>query len=133
MSENENERISRKMKEAIDRLDADALFDYISDDFTYVFASGDRTDKEGFRRYLEGILPAFPDMKYKLERMVSQGDTVVWEVTATGTHKGEYLGIPATNKKWELPEVHILDFEAGKVKLWKGYANTQRLIQQLSE
>ena len=72
-------------------------------------------------------------MKYKLERMVSQGDTVVWEVTATGTHKGEYLGIPATNKKWELPEVHILDFEAGKVKLWKGYANTQRLIQQLSE
>jgi steroid delta-isomerase-like uncharacterized protein len=121
------------MKEAIDRLDADALFDYISDDFTYVFASGDMTDKEGFRRYLEGILPAFPDMKYKLERMVSQGDTVVWEVTATGTHKGEYLGIPATNKKWELPEVHILDFEAGKVKLWKGYANTQRIIQQLSE
>jgi C-1 hydroxylase len=133
MSEDENEKVVRKMIEAMYRRDIDAFFDYLSDDFTYVFASGDRTDKEGFRRYLEGVLPAFPDIKYNLERVVSQGKTAVMEVTATGTHKGEYLGMPATNKKWELPEVHILDFEAGKVKLWKGYADTQRLIQQLSE
>jgi len=133
MSEDENERVVRKMLEAIDRLDAAALFDYLSDDFTYVFASGDRTNKEGFRRYLEGVLPAFPDIKYKLERIVSQGKTAVIELTATGTHKGEYLGMPPTNKKFELPEVHILDFEAGKIKLWKAYADTQRLIQQLRE
>jgi predicted ester cyclase len=39
--------------------------------------------------------------------MVSQGNTVVAEATITGTHKGEYLGIPATGKSIELPFVHI--------------------------
>ena len=76
---------------------------------------------------MEGVLPAFPDIKYKLERIVSQGKTAVTEVTATGTHKGEYYGMPATRA-----QVHILDFEAGKVKLWKAYADTQRLIEQLN-
>lgn len=55
---------------------------------------------------------------------MSQGNTVVVEWTFTGTHKGEVLGIPATNKKVEIPGVWILVLEAGKVNLLKVRART---------
>ena len=49
MSENENERISRKMKDAIDRLDADALFDYISQTTLHMFLlQGNGQTRKGF-------------------------------------------------------------------------------------
>jgi predicted metal-dependent phosphoesterase TrpH len=51
--------------------------------------------------------------------MISQGNTVVVELTFTGTHK------EAPNKKIEIPFVEIFDFEAGKVKLHKEYARAQ--------
>ncbi len=69
----------------------------------------------------------------RVDRMVSQGNTVVVEWTCTGTHKGEVLGIPATNKKVEIPGVWILVLEAGKVNLLKVYWNPRRLEQFLRE
>ena len=65
--------------------------------------------------------------------MVSEGDTVWVEYTDTGTHKGAWAGIPATNKKVEYPLVLILDFEAGKVKLYKLYFDRLRFLSQLNE
>lgn len=56
---------------------------------------------------------------------------VIVEYTWPATHKSEWARIPATNKTFEMPEVAIYDFEAGKVKLWKGYSNPNKLIQHL--
>ena len=41
---------------------------------------------------------AFPDIHWVLEEMVAEGDMVVSRFTWTGTHRGEFLGIPATGK-----------------------------------
>ena len=51
---------------------------------------------------------------------------------ARGTHRGELFGMPPTNKTMAMPMVHIYDFEAGKVKRWRTYANYQTMMQQLS-
>jgi len=82
---------------------------------------------------MDVMYASFPDVRIRVDRMVSQGNTVVAEATITGTHKGEYLGIPATGKSIELPFVHIYDLEDGKVKLMKYYANLHSLLQQLRE
>lgn len=76
---------------------------------------------------------AFPDSISRIDRMVSQGDTIVVKSTFTGTHKGDWFGIPATNKKVEYPELSIYDFEAGKVKLLKHFFDRLRLLSQLNE
>lgn len=133
MSESENERVVREITEALNRRDLDAVMDHIADDVTYVEASGNRRNKEELRRQFASTLRIFPDSRFRVDHMVSQGNTVAAELTMTGTHKGEWAGIPATNKKVEVPGVHIYDFEAGKVKLWKLYYNVRRLRQQLLE
>ncbi len=62
---------------------------------------------------------------------MAEGDTVVAEYIWSGTHTGEYMGYPATNKRVVLPVVDILEFKEGKIKLLKDYFNTVVLDQQL--
>lgn len=128
-----NERIVRELLDALNRHDIDAYLEYYADDATLIEYSGRRIDKESIRKTMSNAFVAFPDLEYIFERMVSQGNVVVVESTGRGTHEGEYHGLPATNNKFELPRVTIYDFENGKVKQVKTYANIQRLMQQLSE
>jgi len=124
MTERGNERVVWEIVNAINSQDLDALLDLLADDLT-AFLSGfdERVDKEEIRECWAGWYEPFPDLTYRVDRMVSQGNTVVMEATASGTHKGEFLGIPATNKKVEARVIWVVDFEAGKVRLWKEYVN----------
>lgn len=132
MSESENESIVRKMFRELNRHDLDAWLEHFADDATLTVYSGRRFNKkEAHNLWSEGF-KIFPDLKYNLIRLVSQGDTVVIESTATGTHMGEYYGIAATNKKFTLPRLSIYDLKDGKVKQVRMYANERTLIQQLT-
>jgi len=45
-------------------------------------------------------LKAFPDQQLTIEGEIAEGDTVAARWTATGTHKGELMGIPPTGKQF---------------------------------
>jgi len=67
-----------------------------------VFHSGRGEDIRGlkdFKQYYSGIYSAFPDVHFTIDDMVVEGDKAVIRWTVTCTHKGEYRGIPPTNKK----------------------------------
>ena len=126
--------IVEKIFEAWNRHDLEAIMSHFSDDVTVVTPSGSTVDKEGLRRMAAIEFSAFPDGRFRVDRMVSQDDTVWVESTFTGTHKGDWFRIPATNKKVEYPEVDIYDFDGGgKVKLFKLYFPRLRLLNQFNE
>ena len=133
MTERENDKIVEKIFETWNRRDLEGFMSCFSDDVTVVPPSGSTEDKEGLRRMVTIEFSAFPDGRFRVDRMVSQGNTVCVESTFTGTHKGAWFGIPATNKKVEYPEVDIYEFKAGKVKLFKLYFNLMRLLNQFNE
>src|SRR5215216_887022 len=54
--------------------------------------------KEGFKQSLSTQFKAFPDIHTKIEHIVAENDLVVVYLNFTGTHKGEFQGIPPTNK-----------------------------------
>lgn len=41
---------------------------------------------------------AFPDFQLSIDELVAEGDRVAAHWTVTGTHAGDYIGIPATGK-----------------------------------
>jgi steroid delta-isomerase-like uncharacterized protein len=58
-------------------------------------------DVEGADQFLAVralLLDAFPDLRLTINGVVEQGDEVVVRWTATGTHRGDSLGFPATNR-----------------------------------
>lgn len=51
--------------------------------------------------------------------LVSEGDNAAFAYTLTGTHRGDFLGIPATGKTVEVRGMQIGCFENGKrVECW---------------
>lgn len=56
---------------------------------------------------------AFPDSHVRVDRIVAEGDTVVAEWTASGTHHGRLMGIPATGKPISFKGVSIIRYRGG--------------------
>ena len=54
---------------------------------------------EGFKQVLGMFLAGFPDLQVTLEEILAEGDKVATRGYFTGTQRGEFNGIPATDKE----------------------------------
>jgi predicted ester cyclase len=80
---------------------------------------------------MDEIFGAFPDIYLKLDDVVAEGDKVAVRFTVTGTHKGKFMGIPATNKKLTMWSIQIDRIVRGKfVEGWER-TDILGLMQQL--
>jgi len=86
---------------------------------------------EGVKMFFTGFRAAFPDLKYVVEDEIAEGDMLVHRVTAHGTMKGDFQGMPATGKHAMWSEIHISRFKDGK--LVEHWANVDQMgmLQQL--
>jgi len=57
---------------------------------------GQQQGREGLIEVIGQMRSAFPDMHWVLDEMVAEGDKVFSRFTWSGTHRGAFLGIPAT-------------------------------------
>ena len=63
--------------------------------------------REGLKQTLVGLKTAFPDLRYTIEDAIMCNDQIVHRLSATGTMKGDFMGIPATGKQATWTEIHI--------------------------
>jgi predicted ester cyclase len=88
-------------------------------------------DRESAIRVNFGLIAAFPDASWGVDKMVAEGDMVVVMGKMTGTNRGPYMGIPATGKKVEMGYIIMYRITGGKfVEAW-GYTDELGLMRQL--
>src|SRR5215216_3442745 len=58
---------------------------------------------------------AFPDFRWTVEDQVAEGDKVTTRYTLSGTHEGEFFGVPASGRRGEVSGINIDRFEGGKL------------------
>ena len=77
------------------------------------------------------LLTAFPDLHLTIEDLIAEGDKVVWRLNSKGTHKGPFMGIPATGKTASITGIVIFRLENSRIM--EGWVNidTLGLLQQL--
>lgn len=85
--------------------------------------------KAGCFRYFE----AFPDMHVALEDMIAEGDRVFLRSTLTGTHDGEYKGIPPTGRHVATECAEVFRIADGKFAGYWCLTNVAGLMRQLTE
>jgi predicted ester cyclase len=74
---------------------------------------------------------AFPDLHITVEDVIAEGDKVVERDTITGTHQGEYMGLPPTGKSVAYSEIFIMRFVNGRIaEIW-GVVDVFSLMKQL--
>jgi steroid delta-isomerase-like uncharacterized protein len=62
---------------------------------------------------LEVAHRAFPDMHLEVHEMLADGDYVAVRYTLTGTHRGEFNGIPPTGRSFKVAEMILHRFDDG--------------------
>lgn len=106
--------VERMFSEIIPGKNPDAMDQLISSKFAHHASFDEKPGVEGFKEILKGFQTAFPDLKIHVQKMVAEGDEVATRGYMTGTNKGSFMGIPATNKEVRIDYIDWWKFENGK-------------------
>lgn len=88
-------------------------------------------DRDGIKKMIATFRTAFPDVRMSVEDVIAEGDTVVTRWRMRGTHTGDGLGIPPTNKPVNIMGVGIHKYRDGKVAESWTSTDGLGLMQQL--
>jgi len=89
-------------------------------------------DREGFKQFAGMLYAAFPDLHHEIEHQVEEGNEVASLVTVRGTHKGNFQGIPSTERQVTFTDIIMTRIEEGKfVALWAQF-DSLGLLHQIS-
>jgi len=88
--------------------------------------------REGVKKFFAMWRAAFPDTHSETELLVVDGDTVAVYGTWTGTHQGEFMGVPGTGKTFSVPSADFIRVRDGVgVEHW-GVFDSGLFMQQLA-
>jgi steroid delta-isomerase-like uncharacterized protein len=123
MSAEANKAIVRRLwQEVWNRADL-AVADAIFDD---AYAAHEKA-------FVPVIRAAFPDSHHTIEDLIAEGDKVVTRFTWTGTHRGEFEGIPPSGRRISVAGIWIHRLEGGRIvegRDW-GLVDWMSLLRQL--
>jgi steroid delta-isomerase-like uncharacterized protein len=71
--------------------------------------------RDGLKQFMGVYLRAFPDAKITIEDQLVEDDRVVTRWTGRGTQTGEFMEMPPSGKKVDVPGVQIDRFKGGKI------------------
>jgi steroid delta-isomerase-like uncharacterized protein len=83
------------------------------------------------KRGLTGLLAAFPDFHFTVEDQLAEGDKVSIRYRGQGTHRGTFLGVPATGKSIDYTGMFLVRLRAGKIAEAWAAPDQLSLLKQL--
>ena len=92
-----------------------------------VEATGAEALKEVFSR----LHRAFPDLHVSVEDVIAEGDRIAARNSVTGTHQGDYMGIPPTGRRVTYNEMFIVRFVDGRIAETWGVVDVFSQMKQL--
>jgi steroid delta-isomerase-like uncharacterized protein len=123
----------RRMYELISAHDIDGFGDILADDFVdHEELPGLSPSKDGVMAFFRMYIAAFPDLRMTAEDVIASGDKVVARARATGTHQGEFMGMPPTGRHVDVQLVDIIRFgDDGLAREHWGVFDSMAMMQQL--
>ena len=131
-TQSNKDTIRRLFEEVANAHDVEAVSRFWAEDFVnHDGQPGQRPGAVGVQDGLRGLFAAFPDYHEEILALVADGDLVAAHVLLTGTHQGDYLGLPATNRRVEFRLMEIFRLAGGKVAEMWVVADQLSLLRQL--
>jgi predicted ester cyclase len=113
----------------LDRLDT--LFDSEYEDHSAGVPFPTPFNLQTLKDLLNMYFTAFPDGRFSVSDVMSDGDKLAWQDRFTGTHQGELMGIPATGCKVDVSGMSMGEIRNGKAyRHWSVFDN-MGMMQQL--
>jgi len=101
----------RRIFELLSAGDVDGFGALLADDFVeHEALPRFSPDRDGVTAFFRMFTGAFPDLRMTVDDVLVDGDKAVARVTATGTHGGEFMGIPPTGRPIDVQVIDIARF-----------------------
>jgi len=128
-----NKHVARQFFEFLGRYDTERMERLLVSNTQYSFhPSGmPHMDWNGHKQLLATITRAFPDLHHDIKDMVAEGDKVAVRLIVTGTHNGEFRGIPPSGRKLSLDEMAFLTIVDGRIIEGWVTSDTMSFMQQI--
>lgn len=126
--------LTRRLFEMISEGKIDeAIDEYVDENFidNEELPPGVPSGREGPRALFKMMRSAFPDLHATIEDIVEEGDTVMVRARFSGTHEGEFMGIPATGNKFDIAVFDQLRFANDRLVEHWGLMDNMGMMQQL--
>lgn len=123
MSDEMKELVRSYYAEVLNGRDLDRVEEYYADPRTV----------EGVRRGCFSYFQSFPDLHCNIDELIAEGNKVFCRSTITGTHDGEYKGIPATGRHIASESAEVFTIADGKFVGYWCMTNVAGITRQLTE
>jgi steroid delta-isomerase-like uncharacterized protein len=128
-----NKKVTRRLiEEVANGRDLTVMDELVAEDFVEIEpAPGQGPGREGLRQVFASMHRAFPDLHWQTEEQIAEGNKVVTRFTWSGTHEGEFAGVPATGKTVKVKGIVIDEFEDSVMFRSRILSDDLSLFQQL--
>jgi steroid delta-isomerase-like uncharacterized protein len=116
--------------------DLDACMDLYAEDAVQRMPDGTFEGRSTIRARLARELAGLPDVMYRVDSFVEQGDTFADEWTVVGTHTAPFplpdgSQVPPTGKRVEIRGMEFVQLRDGKIVIDNLYYDSQAVLVQL--
>ena len=126
--------VTRFNKEFIEQGNINSFKELVNDNvINHAAPAGSPNGAESMRYFLLEVLrKGFPDIKVEILDQVAEADKVTTRKILHATHTGDFMGIPASNKKVVIHVIDIIRLKNGKYAEHWGISNLSDIITEIS-
>lgn len=108
------------------------LDDVVAESFTFTSpTAGTIEGRENVKAYADAVVNGFSDFEITVHEMLSSDHLVMAESTLSGTHDGEFDGIPPTRETFDVQDMAKFVVEDGLLQEERTYFDQQNFLGQL--
>jgi steroid delta-isomerase-like uncharacterized protein len=129
--EEENKAVVYRWFDMINKHDLSLIDEVVSDDYRLGEFGMELKGPEALKQAFTIGYAGFPDLNYRIDDIIVQGDKVAVRYTRTGTHRGEYHGFAPKNKWTEVAGALFYRLAGGRIVEALGYSDRLTLFKQI--
>jgi len=124
--------LMRRFYDGVNAGDFNVIDELVADDVVeHEEFPGIEPNKDGVRQFFNLFRSAFPDLRMDPHEILVDGDMVCARITVTGTHQGEFMGIPPTGRRFEVGGFDLVRIRDGQAVEHWGLTDNMTMMQQL--
>jgi len=132
VSEEQNKQVFRRLiEEGFSQGKLEVLNDVFAPNFVEHQDGFVPPNVEGVKGAIVSLRTAAPDLKLTIEEIIASGEKTWARITGRGTHRGPFMGRPATGRPFAITVIDICRFENGKIVEHWGVADRLSMMAQL--
>ena len=133
MSIEDNKAFVRRFFSELNQGNLNAADEYLAPDYVahYGGVPVPIQGRDAWKGLMSGYFAAFPDWHETIEDLIAEGDRVTVRVASGGTHRRDFMGIPASGKQVASTGIVILRLADNRLVEEWGEFDTIGLLQQL--